>query len=121
MSIWKDLNSSEELERIIDESQAKPVVIYKHSSRCGTSFFVRKRLEHDWDFADDEIDIYFLDLVSHRDISDEIAQRFGVRHKSPQILVIFCGKSIYDTSHGGVSVKAIKKALGSNGNGKDPS
>jgi len=121
MSIWTDLNSSEELEQLIDKSHATPAVIYKHSSRCGTSFFVRKRLEHDWNFADDEVDIYFLDLISNREVSDEVAQRFGVRHESPQIIVISHGESIFDTSHGGVSVKAIKKALGSNGNGKDPS
>ena len=121
MGIWKDLKSSDQLRAIIDGSHRKPVVIYKHSSRCGTSFFVRKRLEHDWDFAVEDIDLYFLDLISYRDLSDEVAQTLGVRHESPQILVIADGRSIYDTSHGGVSVKAIKKALGSNGNGKDPS
>jgi bacillithiol system protein YtxJ len=73
-------------------------------------------LEHDWDFNGDGPDIYFLDLIAHRDVSDEIARTFGVRHESPQILIIKNGVSVFDTSHGGVSVKAIKKAL-SGGNG----
>lgn len=111
MDIWKDLKSIDELHTLIEKSSETPAVIYKHSIRCGTSSFVKRRLEHDWDFDEKDVDIFFLDLVTHRDVSDEVARTFGVRHESPQILIIKDGESIFDTSHGGVSVKSIKKAL----------
>jgi bacillithiol system protein YtxJ len=114
---WKKLKTQEELENLIENSHRVPSVIYKHSSRCGSSFIVKKRLEHDWVFGEGDVDIYFLDLVEHRDVSDEVSRVFRVRHESPQILVIRDGESVYDTSHGGVSVKSIKKALNGNGAG----
>lgn len=113
MSIWKTIKTPDDLDHAIETSHERPVIIYKHSSRCGTSFIVRKQLEHDWNFDDGGLEIYFLDLIRYRNISDEIARRFGVRHESPQILIICDGESIFDTSHGDVSVKTIKAALGS--------
>jgi bacillithiol system protein YtxJ len=110
---WKDLKTSGELQTLIQKSPDTPAAIFKYSTRCRASSIVRKRLEEGWDFENGEIDIYFLDLIAHQDLSDEVAKTFGVRHESPQILVINDGQSIFDTSHGGVSVKAIKKALGS--------
>ena len=111
MTICKDLKSSEELQALIEKSHETPAVIYKHSTRCGTSSFVKQRLESDWDFDREDLHIYCLDLVAHRDVSDDVSRTFGVRHESPQILIIENGRSIFDASHGGVSVKEIKKAL----------
>lgn len=108
---WQHLKTSKELQSLIQKSHDTPAVIFKHSKRCGASAIVKKRLEEDWDLESGEIDIYFLDLIEHRDLSSEVAKTFGVRHESPQILVINNGQSLFDTSHGGVSVTAIKKVL----------
>lgn len=107
---WKTIESSDQIEEIIQASRTTPVVIYKHSRHCGVSFFVRARLEKQWKNGYD-VDFYFLDLVSHRDVSNEVADRFGVRHESPQVLLIRNGESVFDTSHVGVSAKALRKAL----------
>jgi bacillithiol system protein YtxJ len=107
---WKTIESRDQIEEIIQASRTTPVVIYKHSNRCGASLFVRSRLEKQWKNGC-EVDFYFLDLVSYRDVSNEVADRFGVRHESPQILLIRNGRSVFDTSHSGVSAKALKKAL----------
>ena len=45
------------------------------------------------------LEIHYLDLIAYRDVSNEIAESFGVRHESPQVLLIKNGKSIFDASH----------------------
>jgi bacillithiol system protein YtxJ len=52
---------------------------------------------------------YYLDLLEHRDISNEIANRFGVYHQSPQLIVIKDGKAVYDRSHGDIIAEDLKK------------
>jgi bacillithiol system protein YtxJ len=108
---WKDLKTSAEVQTLIQKSHVAPVVIFKHSTRCGASAIVKRRLEEDWDLGSEEVDAYLLDLIAQRDLSNEVATTFGVRHESPQILVIQDGRSIFDASHGGVSAKAIRQAL----------
>jgi bacillithiol system protein YtxJ len=52
-----------------------------------------------------------LDLLEHRDISNEIASRFGVYHQSPQLLLIKEGKSVYDVSHSDIDAEELKGKL----------
>lgn len=120
MISWKKLDTEEALQELIAKSHEVPSVIYKHSNRCSVSFVVLGRLEHDWLWDEGDVDVYFLDLVPHRDVSDAVESTFGVRHQSPQVLVIKNGQSVYDTSHGDISVRGIKKALNGNGNSHDP-
>ncbi|MCY1242951.1 bacillithiol system protein YtxJ [compost metagenome] len=55
--------------------------------------------------------LYFLDLLSHRDVSNEIAQRFHVIHQSPQLLLIKNGQSVYDVSHSEIDAEALKTKI----------
>ncbi|MDB5143865.1 MAG: ytxJ [Mucilaginibacter sp.] len=59
----------------------------------------------DWESVPDNIPVYFLDLIKHRDISNQIAQDFQVHHQSPQLLLIKDGECILDQSHGGISIE----------------
>jgi len=47
----------------------------------------------------EEIDFYLLDLLSHRDLSSGIAQRSGVWHESPQLIVLKDKKVKAHASH----------------------
>ena len=69
-----------------------------------------KSFEKDFDF-DDEVLVYFLDLLNFRDISNRIASMFNVRHQSPQILMIKDGNSIYNASHENIDFKILKDKL----------
>ena len=110
---WQDLETSGDLRTLIRRSHDIPVVIFKHSVRCGASAIVKRRLEEDWDLQSDDVDTYLLDLVAHSDVSNEVANAFGVRHQSPQVLIIKDGRSIFDASHGDVSAATIRQALAS--------
>ena len=108
---WVHFNEADQLNELIKESGSIPVVIYKHSSRCGLSFMTENKLEEGWDVLQPKVKLYFLDLIRYRDISTAVAQRFNVRHQSPQILIIKNGICVYTTSHHEISVDTILENL----------
>ncbi|MCC9166517.1 bacillithiol system redox-active protein YtxJ [Pontibacter harenae] len=109
---WHPLTSTEQLDNIVEESKSTPVVIFKHSTSCSISATAKSRLERQWDGAGvDNVKPYYLDLLSYRPISNEIAEVFNVMHESPQLLLIQDGMCTYNTSHMGISVDAFKKKL----------
>jgi len=104
---WIPLQDLGKLNEIITVSNEKPVVIFKHSTRCSVSRMALKQFENEFDL-EDKVDVYFLDLLEHRDISNEIASRFGVYHQSPQLLLIKEGKCVYNVSHSDIDAEVLK-------------
>lgn len=104
---WNALTDLGQLNEIVSLSNEKPVVIFKHSTRCSISRMALKQFENEFDLSD-KVTPYFLDLIAHREISNDIASRFGVMHQSPQLLLIKGGKSVYDVSHSDIDAEALK-------------
>jgi len=107
---WIPLTFMGQLDEMVAFSNQKPAVIFKHSTRCSVSRFALKQFENEF-ALEDNVDAYFLDLLEHRDISNEIASRFGVYHQSPQLLLIKEGKSVYDVSHSDIDAGELKGKL----------
>jgi bacillithiol system protein YtxJ len=84
---WKVLDDKGQIDNAIEVSNKKPVVIFKHSTRCGISRMVLNQFQNNADFDEDTVLLLYLDLLSHRDISDEISNRFGIMHQSPQMII----------------------------------
>ena len=106
-TFWKYLESEEDLKEATEKSAEKKVVIFKHSTRCQISKMVLKNFEKEVANSDKEVDYYFLDLLNHRNISNKIADDFGVHHQSPQLIVLENGKAVNDASHQSISVDLI--------------
>ena len=102
---WIHLTDEEQLKQIITNSQIRPQVIFKHSTRCSISAVALQRLQKVAQPAD--IDFYFLDLLSYRPLSNRIADAFKVPHESPQVLLIRNGECVYEESHMGISMNEI--------------
>ena len=94
---WNRLESIEQLDELYERSTERYQAIFKHSTRCGISSGVLRQFERQDDL--EEIDFYLLDLLSHRDLSSEIAQRSGVWHESPQLIVLKDKKVKAHASH----------------------
>ena len=107
---WIPLTDLGQLNEIMDLSHEQPVVIFKHSTRCSISRMALKQFENEFDL-EGTVTPYFLDLLNHRDISQEIATRFEVYHQSPQLLLIKEGKSIYDVSHSDIDAVVLKEKI----------
>lgn len=109
---WIPLTTEEQLTEIVEKSSSIPQVIFKHSTRCGTSSMVLSRLERtDTPVG---IDFYFLDLIKYRNISNLITEQFSVYHESPQLLLIRNGECVYDESHMGISMDELANEAAKN-------
>jgi len=111
MISWKTLSSASQLDSIVEDSHNIPQIIFKHSTTCPISGMAKRRLEGKWDL---NLEPYYLDLLSYRSISNEIASRFGVQHESPQVIMIIDGQARYDESHLDISADTLKQHLESN-------
>jgi bacillithiol system protein YtxJ len=102
------LENTEEFDRILAEPLA---IIFKHSTLCGLSAQAHDQTER---FLAEHPDraIYKVDVIESRPVSDYIEAKTGVRHASPQLLVLRDGEVVWHDSHGGVTAEAIATALG---------
>lgn len=103
---WIPLQEETQLDQIIEDSNVSPQVIFKHSTRCSVSSMAKNRLDKNAGL--EGVNFYFLDLIKFRNLSNKIADHFGVRHQSPQVLIINHGKCIYDESHSGITMDEIE-------------
>lgn len=105
---WKVLENSNQIEEIKEASHNKLQLIFKHSTRCIISKMALKNFESDF-LLHNVIDTYYLDLIAYRDISNKIADDFGITHQSPQILLIKNGTVIYHASHESIDANVLIK------------
>ena len=110
---WHTLTESRQLEEIEKESEKMPVVIFKHSTRCGISRMVLNNFERSYDLPKDkQVKLYMLDLIANRNISNEVADHFGVRHESPQMIILKDRQVVHHASHQGVDLQDVRTQLG---------
>ena len=108
---WNSLTDLKQLDDVVAESASQAVILFKHSTRCPVSRMALKNFDSEYSIDADAAKPYFLDLIEHRDISNEIAARFGVTHQSPQVLVIKDGKSVYNESHDSIDAGVVKEKV----------
>ncbi|MFC0604495.1 bacillithiol system redox-active protein YtxJ [Winogradskyella pulchriflava] len=99
---WIALNTIEQLDAIEEASKTKSQLIFKHSTRCGISRMVMNAFVSDYDL-DANADLYYLDLLNYRDVSNEVGYKFQVMHESPQLLILKNGVVVAHASHGGIN------------------
>lgn len=100
---WIALSSLDQLEEIEKNSLGKPQIIFKHSTTCGISRMVMNMFNSSYDLSAQQADLYYLDLHSYREVSNEVGYRFQVLHQSPQLLVIKNGTTVAHASHNAIT------------------
>lgn len=96
----RELDTPELWKEILKDSYGRPVVLFKHSSRCGLSAMVLKRFEEGFlldEFRD--FSYFLLDVVRYRHISDLVARELLTLHESPQVILIHNRQALIDASH----------------------
>lgn len=113
MTPWQPLTQPEQLQEIVRESHEQPVLIFKHSTSWSISAAAKGKIKRQWaDPGLPDTKLYYLDLLRFRPLSTEIAQRFGVQHESPQLLLIRDGECQYNASHMGIRLSDVKNTVG---------
>ncbi len=95
----------------LDGALAAPIaVLYKHSPLCGRS--LRAQVEIERFMADHPgVPVYQIDVIRSRPLSREVERRLGIRHESPQALLLRAGAVLWHGSHGAVTAATLERAL----------
>lgn len=104
---WKNIKTEEDLAKAIEASYQHKIAIFKHSTSCFISKTVLRNFEKEVENSDQKVEVYYLDLLVYRPLSNKIAEDFGIRHESPQLIVIENGKPINNASHQDISLSQI--------------
>jgi bacillithiol system protein YtxJ len=96
------------LDNLITDSKQKPVIVFKHSNACSISSRAYREMEK----VQDQVNI--LEVQSAREVSRELANLTGVRHETPQVIVLRDGKAVWNASHFDVQAGAVAKAVETN-------
>lgn len=107
---WIELNSEEQLMDLINESETKTVVLFKHSTRCSISSSAIYRYENGVKQTDDVRHVY-LDLIQYRPISNLIASELKVEHQSPQVIILKNKEVVFTTSHNGITAASVNEFI----------
>lgn len=107
---WKNVTSEEQLQAVWVENSEKPSVFFKHSTRCSISAMALSRFQEKWS-GNTECDLYFIDLIAYRSISNLLETLSQVTHQSPQVIVVKNKEVIYTASHSEIDAQKIEKLL----------
>lgn len=108
---WIRLTSEEQLEKLMQQSSDKPLLLFKHSTRCNISAMVISRFEREANELPEKCDCVYLDLLAFRPLSNKIEELTGVCHQSPQVLLIKNNEAVYDASHGAIDARKIESLV----------
>ena len=104
------VTGAEQFTDLLSRSQEQPVVIFKHSTTCPVSSAAYDEMEQ---VAGE---VVLVEVQRARELSREIEKRTGIRHESPQVLVLENGKVVWNASHFKVKAQAVAEALQRAGN-----
>jgi bacillithiol system protein YtxJ len=99
------------LEAAIAESRERPVLIFKHSRTCGVSCEAYDELHAHLADATVEASYNVITVQSHRGVSDEAAARLGIRHETPQVILLRDGVPVWNASHFRITADELTRVL----------
>jgi len=105
---WIQLESEQQLIDLLEDSKEIPVLIFKHSTRCSISRVVLRSFEQEFPAEKEQlVKPVFLDLITYRNISNQIAEILKVTHQSPQAILVVSGEVVHHSSHEMISADKI--------------
>jgi bacillithiol system protein YtxJ len=113
MSRLSHLSDLDELEAAIAESRERPVLVFKHSRTCGISCEALDELRTHVERAERGVSYKVITVQSHRGVSDEAALRFGIRHQTPQAILLRDGRPVWNASHFRITAEHLDTIVGS--------
>jgi bacillithiol system protein YtxJ len=111
-NIFTPVSDLSELAGAIERSQDTPTVLFLHDMWCpisGNAYKEMSRLP-----AEDQDKTALIDVTSGKALSQAIEAQTGVRHESPQVILLRHGKAAWNASHFGITAKAVTAAIAEN-------
>ncbi len=105
-NVFNEINTVEKLEEVFAKSNEKPVLLFKHSTACPISANIHQEIQN---VATDKVNLVVVQTA--RDVSDEIATRTGIRHETPQAILLRDGRPVWNASHFRITAKHLNAII----------
>jgi bacillithiol system protein YtxJ len=106
------LQHIDELDQLLTESDQRPLLLFKHSYSCGISAEALDELvDHLNSQRPESIRYAMITVQTHRDVSNAVATKLGIRHETPQALMVRDGRVVWTASHFRVTAKSVGAAI----------
>ncbi|HEX6188255.1 MAG TPA: bacillithiol system redox-active protein YtxJ [Pyrinomonadaceae bacterium] len=102
---FTELNDTQRLEELLDQSGEQPVILFKHSDTCGISARAYREM------TKLEKPVALVTVQKVRALSNEIEIRFSLPHETPQVLVVRDRKLAWSASHFRITADAVTRAV----------
>ncbi|HEX8891122.1 MAG TPA: bacillithiol system redox-active protein YtxJ [Pyrinomonadaceae bacterium] len=102
------INDANALEQVLARSHNEPVILFKHSTTCPISASAYRQMSRV------SGDVSLVVVQRARDVSNEIEARTGIRHESPQAIILRNGEAVWTASHFDITSDAVEKAVREN-------
>jgi bacillithiol system protein YtxJ len=99
------------LEEAIAESCHRPVLLFKHSRTCGISCEALDELHAHVAAGTIEAAYRVITVQSHRRLSDEASTRLGIRHETPQAILLRDGRPVWSASHFRITARELARVM----------
>lgn len=109
----KSLKNVAQLDAYLQNSQNQPVMFFKHSPRCGVSHYARAELEKALKAVSHPIPVCEVDVLAARPVSNMLAEKSGVTHESPQVLLMRGEECVWHGSHGDLRATVLQEKMDS--------
>ncbi len=101
----------DDLEQALAASDQRPLLLFKHSFTCGVSAEALDELVAHLNERRLDASYAMVTVQTHREVSNAVAKKLGVRHESPQALIIRERRVVWSASHFRVTAAAVAAAL----------
>lgn len=109
---YREITTVEEWEAALQQSNTRPLVVFKHSTTCPVSANAHEEFNsYLADKPREDVDYLFVKVIQSRPVSNKIAEDTGVKHESPQIIYIDKGAKVWTASHWSVTKAHIGAVL----------
>ncbi|MBB6445741.1 bacillithiol system redox-active protein YtxJ [Bacillus benzoevorans] len=105
------LNTVEEFEQAVTNHDS--CFLLKHSSTCPISRAAFQEYEK-FVQEHDEIPAYYLIVQESRPLSNYIAEKYQIKHESPQAILLKESGSVWNASHWKITESTLTESLTSN-------
>ncbi len=102
---FTSVTDAQELDDLFALSERQPVILFKHSTTCPISAAAYQQMS-DYDGA-----VSLIIVQNARDVSRKVEALTGIRHESPQAIIINKGKAVWSASHLKIKTSAIESAV----------
>lgn len=109
----KEISTLDEWQEILDASDHQAVFLFKHSTTCPVSAGARDKVNEFLGRAnqDSTPPFHIVKVIESRPVSNKIEADLGVRHQSPQLILLKGRKAVWSASHYGIQGGRIREAI----------